>query len=212
MEKEKFNRPELSVVIPVFNSADTLEELFLRIQKTAAEMAMTLEVIFVEDRGRDESWSKITALKQAFPDQVTAIRFSRNFGQNSATLCGMRFASGNYIVTIDDDLQTPPEEIPRLLDWMEAKKAEIVYGIYPQQAHTLFRNLGSKLIKKVFFSASGGIRIGSSFRLMTKSLIEKINQHQQDMLFIDQVVTWHTFDIAFVEVKHESRKKGKSGF
>ena len=212
MAEEKAKHPDVSVVVPVFNSENTIEELFNRIQKIAIEMGQTFEVVFVEDWGSDKSWSKIVALKKKFPDEITAIRLSRNFGQNSATLCGMRHASGKYIVTLDDDLQTPPEEIPKLFAWMKEKDAEIVYGIYPQQAHSWFRNTGSQLIKKIFFKASGGIRLGSSFRLLRKNLVEKINQHEQDMLFIDQVVTWHTFDIAFAEVQHENRKKGKSGY
>jgi len=204
--------PELSVVVPVFNSEATLEELFLRIKKVAEEMGFGFEVIFVEDRGSDQSWEKLAALKHIYPKQITAIRLSRNFGQNSATLCGMRHASGKFLLTIDDDLQTPPEEIPKLFGRMKEKKAEVVYGIYPEKAHSWFRNLGSRLIKKIFFKASGGIRIGSSFRLMKKELVEKVNLHEQDMLFIDQVITWHTFDIDFIEVEHQARKSGNSGY
>ncbi|TSA25410.1 MAG: glycosyltransferase, partial [Bacteroidetes bacterium] len=98
--------PKYSIVIPVFNSEESLEELYSGIQALFAERQERFEVVFVDDRSRDNSWEVLKKLKAAHTDTITAIRLARNFGQHNATLCGLGFARGELIVTIDDDLQT----------------------------------------------------------------------------------------------------------
>ena len=140
------------------------------------------------------------------------MKLGRNFGQHNATLCGIRHASGNLIITLDDDLQTPPSEISKLIALHEATDCELAYGIYPQKKHSWFRNLGSKLLKRLFRYLVNGIRDGSSFRLLTRDLANKLDAHNQHFVFIDQMLSWHTDDVEFADVEHREREEGKSGY
>src|SRR5210317_1297761 len=120
-------QPTFSVVVPVFNSEDTLGELFNRSKAVIEEMDASFEFIFVEDCGRDNSWGVLQQMKKEHPDLITAIKLHRNYGQHNATICGFGFARGEMVITIDDDLQHPPEEIPRLIEKQHEDAADIVY-------------------------------------------------------------------------------------
>lgn len=201
-----------SVVVPVFNSEPSLEELFTGIKSVFDKAEYSFEVIFVEDNSKDNSWEVLTRLKQQYPDHVTAIRLSRNFGQHNATFCGFRFAKGDLIITIDDDLQTPPSEITKLFTEYESSNADLVYGYYGHKNHSRMRNLGSRSLKtsaRVFHNSPGE---GSSFRLLTSELAKKILHHEQNFIFLDEVLLWYTDDLAFTEVKHLPRKYDQSGY
>src|SRR5690348_11028641 len=101
--------PEYSVVVPVFNSEKTLWELCTRIETTFHKINASFEIILVNDFSHDNSWNVIKEIKQKFGDELTAIHLRRNFGQHKALLCGFQFARGEYIITMDDDLQFFPE-------------------------------------------------------------------------------------------------------
>lgn len=205
-------RAEVSVVVPVFNSAATLPELHERLSSTFTQLGKRWEVIYVFDGGAEDSWTALKQLKRSDPDHVTAIRLARNFGQHNATLCGIGFAAGDWIVTLDDDLQIPPEEIKSLLDSQAETGSDLTYGIFRKKKHSWFRNLGSKLFKKAFRYLVNGVPDGSSFRLMSRSLADQISQFNYHHVFLDQLLSWYTMDIGFQEVIHESRKEGKSGY
>ena len=203
---------DISIVVPVYNSEGTLEPLFKRIRKTMNKLGHKFEVIFIEDGCRDNSWQKLIQLKRTNPEEVTIIKLARNFGQNSATWCGLNYASGDLVVTIDDDLQIPPEEIEKLIIKYKETQPDIVYGVFPNKGHSFFRNLGSRFIKMLFKYMVNGSEIGSSFRLISGKMVNMIKDHTQDLLFIDQVISWHTIDIEFLEVDHEPRTVGSSGY
>jgi undecaprenyl-phosphate 4-deoxy-4-formamido-L-arabinose transferase len=203
---------EYSVVVPVYNSNKTLRELFTRIRKVLDSLEKTFEVIFIEDCGSDKSWDVLCELKKEFPDHVTAIKLSKNFGQHNAIMCGFNFAKGQWIITIDDDLQIPPEEIPKLIDHAFHQQSELVYGVYGKKKHNIFRNLGSACIQQIFktvFKSKGPI---TSFRLIRSQLIDKIKGHSQSFVFIDGVAHWHTQYISRVQVNHYPRSSGESGY
>ncbi len=204
--------PDVSVVVPVFNSAGTLEELYRRTESTFSELELDFEMIFVFDGGAESAWKVLISLKKENPERVTAIRLARNFGQHNATLCGLSFARARQIVTIDDDLQTPPEAIADLLAHQKETGAEVVYGTYPRQRHGLFRNLASKAFKKMYKYVTKGAGTGSSFRLISQTLAEDILSINHTHVFIDQLFSWYTQDFAFVEVTHHKRADGKSGY
>jgi glycosyltransferase involved in cell wall biosynthesis len=128
------NEIEYSVVVPVFNSEASLEELLSRLTTVMNSTGKSYELIFVDDGSRDHSWEIMKKLKEKNSGVLTAIRLAKNFGQHSATFCGFNFAKGNFIITIDDDLQCPPEEIPKLIKVMEETDAELVYGIYNKKS------------------------------------------------------------------------------
>lgn len=201
----------LSIVIPVYKSAPTLELLYAEISKSL-DGRVPFEVVFVDDGSNDGSWNVLQKIKQAHPGNVTAIKFSRNFGQHNAIACGFGFANGEIIVTMDDDLQHPPAEIVKLLEKYEATKADVVYGIYTTKQHSQWRNAGSGILRGGA-ALEGKSGVGSSFRLITKSLATKIASHlQSGFLFIDEVIHWYTANIVGVSVEHHPRREGKSTY
>jgi polyisoprenyl-phosphate glycosyltransferase len=205
--------PDCSVIVPVFNSEKSLEELFQRIKKVMEDEGKSFEVIFVEDGGWDHSWDVLSSLKSAYPENVYAIRLSKNYGQHNATFCGFTFAKGDLIITIDDDLQNPPEEITKLFRHEENTNADLVYGIYHKKQHSFLRNVASKSLKtaaKVFLDRPGQ---GSSFRLIKRGLLDKLLEHSNNFIFIDEIFNWYTDEIEFVFVQHLKRpSSSKSGY
>lgn len=204
-------KTDITVVVPVYRSVDTLKPLYERTAAVLEKHGLTYEVLFVEDGGPLESWKELLSLKKQFPETVTIIRLGRNYGQNAATVCGITNARGASVITMDDDLQTPPEEIAKLLEKQKETEAEIVFGVVPKQQNPLVKRLGSKLIKQIFDWVDGA-DIGSSFRLIDSRLKEKLIQQNHDQLFLNQVVHWYTDEIEKVEVKHDVRSEGRSGY
>jgi polyisoprenyl-phosphate glycosyltransferase len=193
---------EYSIIIPVFNGADSLEELFQRIGKVMHGTGKSYEVIFVDDHSRDASWNTLVKIQKTNPAIVTAIRLARNFGQHNATVCGVANCRGNYILTMDDDLQNPPEEIPKLIDAMKNTDADLVYGIYKNKKHSLARNMGSSALRASSHYVYSNKGKGSSFRLMKSSLGKNLLNHQLNFIFIDELFNWYTSHIEFVTVEH----------
>ena len=204
--------PEYSIVVPVFNSCESLEELFLRIAKTMAAIGKTFEVIFVDDGSVDTSWNILQSIQRSNPEKVIAVRLAKNFGQHNATICGIAQASGAYIITIDDDLLNPPEEIAKLIETMQNSDADLVYGIYGKKQHSMARNLGSGALKgwsRRVFKTKGD---GSSFRLMKSSLAKNLLNHQINFIYIDELFNWYTGHITFVLVDHRKRPYQQSTY
>lgn len=202
---------DITVVVPVYNSVETLEPLYNRTVETLTRLGKTFEVLFVEDGGVQESWDVLTQLKDNYGEHVTVIRLGRNYGQNAATVCGIIHAKGQAVITIDDDLQTPPEEIEKLLNHHENTEDDIVFGIVSVQNSPIVRRIGSELMKRMFRWADGA-EIGSSFRYISSTLKSQLVQQAHDKLFLNQVVHWYTDKVGKIEVVHEPRQEGKSGY
>jgi polyisoprenyl-phosphate glycosyltransferase len=204
--------PDYSIVVPVYNSCESLEELYRRIGLTMNTIHKAFEVIFVDDGSSDASWSTLGSIQKEHAENVIAVRLARNFGQHNATICGIAQASGAFIVTIDDDLQNPPEEIAKLIDTMKSTDADLVYGIYGKKQHSMARNLGSGALKgwsRRIFKTKGN---GSSFRLMKSSLGKNLLNHQINFIYIDELFNWYTSHIAFVPVDHVKRPYQQSTY
>lgn len=172
---------------------------------------LSFEVLFVEDGGTDESWSELKRIKSLYPEQIRLVRFARNYGQNAATVCGISQALGANIITIDDDLQTPPEEISKLLKAQKESGADVVFGVTSEQNNPFFKRVGSSALKRIFKYIDGS-DLGSSFRFIGQQLKEKLVKQSHDQLFLNQVIHWYTDEIVKVEVEHESRSEGNSGY
>ncbi|PBQ30969.1 hypothetical protein CNR22_04020 [Sphingobacteriaceae bacterium] len=201
-----------SIIVPVYKSVATLEQLYTGVADLMAKLGQSFEVIFVEDNGSQESWQQLLSLKKRFPDKITLIKLTKNFGQNGATLCGIDEAKGKVILTLDDDLQVHPSELEKLINRQLETQADVIYGIYNEKTSSWLRNTGSALIKKIFRSTEQGSNIGSSIRLITANIAGYLRNHSQDHLFINQVVSWYTFDTQFVTVARNPRFEGKSGY
>jgi len=193
--------PTVSVVVPVYRGADSIGVLFTRLQKTFGASGESFEVLFVDDRGAANNWPEIESLTSQHPE-ARGIRLSRNFGQHAATLCGILRARGEWIVTIDEDLEQPPESIPAML----AKAREgylVVYGVNEKRSHALWRNITSELGRTAFkFAIPSLNRDYTSFRLIHHSVAKDLHRFQSPFTFIDGYISWITTNYATVIVPH----------
>lgn len=207
--KENFT----SVVIPVFNSAATMSELCSRIHNVFISLDRPYEIILVDDGSTDASWAEIEKIKISGNSNISGIKLSKNFGQHNAILCGFNFCKGDLIITMDDDLQHPPEEIPKLLLKYEETKADVVYGMPLDKKHSSMRKAGSYFVRSTSEHSSSKVQGGSSFRLIKRSLTDTIkNNHNHNFLFLDAILGWYTGNFASIEVSHAPRKAGRSGY
>lgn len=202
----------ISVVIPVYNADLSLEGLYLQLIPAMETITKSFEVIMVDDRSRDGSWDIIMKLTD-MDSRVRGIRMSRNYGQHNAVLCGIRAASYDTIVTMDDDLQNPATEIHLMLDKL-AEGYDVVYGVPQQVEHGLFRSMASKLTKIALKSAMGieTARNVSPFRAFRTKLREGFKNYRSPFVFIDVLLTWSTSNFASVKVRHEPRRAKQSNY
>lgn len=206
------DNPDLSVLVPVYGSNGTLRELLRRLSEVLENGDLSYEVVFVDDSSPDDSWQVLCDLQAAHPERVTAVRLMRNFGQHNALMCGLRHARGKLIVTMDDDLQHPPEEIPKLLEAIEATGADVVYGVPDARKHRRWRNVGSMLVT-AFYRLVFKTRVQpSAFRVMRREVVEAILSYDLNYTFIDGLIAWNTQRIAQVTVEHHQRANGRSGY
>lgn len=208
-----FFTPQYSVVVPVFNSQNTLDELCTRIEETFRKMNAAFEIILVNDYSTDGSWNAIKNLKEKYADKLIAIHLRKNFGQHKALLCGFQYAQGEFVVTIDDDLQFFPEDIELLTMRMDETNADMVYGVYEsERQHSQVRKFGSGAIAYLFEKFGNTVGQGSSFKIIRSSVIEKIKHYNHSFTFIDEILSWHTTKIDWQNVRHAARREGNSGY
>lgn len=205
--------PTYSVVVPVFNSEKTLEELCTRISSIFQQINQSFEIILVNDSSSDQSWEVIGRLKNKFPEQLTGINLRGNFGQHKALLCGFQFARGQFVITIDDDLQFFPEDIEQLIQKIDSTNADLVYGTYmDERQHSAVRKWGSNFMGYIFQKFGNTVGQGSSFKIIRQSVIEKIKDYNHSFTFVDEILSWHTTKIEWQQVRHAARKEGNSGY
>lgn len=203
---------QLSVVIPVYRSQFTLPELHRRLVAVLEPVVPAFEIILVEDCGGDDSWRVIQELAASDP-RLHGIKLARNFGQHNALLCGIRAAHGELIVTIDDDLQNPPEEIPKLLARL-SETVDVVYGSPANETHGFFRNQASRITKLALQGSMGVESAGkvSAFRLFRARLRDAFDAYRSPSVNIDVLLTWGTTRFASVDVRQDERLVGDSGY
>lgn len=209
-------RLEYSVVVPVYNAEATLQGLALRLQKVFAGITPDYELVFVDDGSQDRSWAILEEL-HASDSRLKIIQLMRNFGQHHAILCGLKHAAGNWIVTLDDDLQNPPEEIPKLIKAARENDLDLAIGIPRQQKNQeLYRNIASRIVSYALvhvFSLSHHLQI-SSFRLMSRKVADEVSRMATSNPAIDAML-FSILDrrkISNVYVEHHRRKEGRSGY
>lgn len=202
----------ISIVIPVYNSEPTLEELHERIVQVASIHGIEFELIFVNDGSRDGSWNVVERIA-ARDARVRGFNLMRNYGQHNALLCGVRAALNPIIVTMDDDLQHPPEELPKLLEAL-APDVDVVYGVPESEQHGLLRDLASVITKKALQASMGAdvARLVSAFRVFRSSLREAFGVYQGTFISLDVLLTWGTTRFAARRVRHDARLVGASNY
>ena len=204
--------PSLSVVIPVYRSARILADLIERLEPALRELTDDFEVLFVDDCSPDDSWKVVQDLANAHPC-VRGIHLMRNAGQHSALLCGIRAAAKEVVVTIDDDLQHPPDQIQVLLAEL-AGGHDVVYGYPEKEQHGLFRDLASVFTKFALKNAMGSTtaRRSSAFRAFRTRVREAFEGYRGQFVSIDVLLTWGTTRFSAVPVRHDPRKEGESNY
>jgi glycosyltransferase involved in cell wall biosynthesis len=203
-----------SIVIPVFNGEKSIEELYERVKIIFNQIDKKFEIIFVDDNSKDNSFEVLCKLHEKY-NNVKIIQLARNFGQHKALLCGMHYINGEYVITMDDDLQHPPEEIPKLIDAMDRNpEMDVVIGKYDTKRHNLIRNLGTKMTNRftsMIFKKDKNLKL-TSFRLMKGYIVEALLESQTITPRIGTMLLQVNSRILNINVHHETRKYGRSGY
>ena len=202
----------VSVVVPVYNSEQSLPLLVERLAQVLRPGGELGELILVNDESADRSWAVVQELAARYP-WIRGYNLMRNYGQHNALLCGIRLAAYPVIVTLDDDLQNPPEEIPRLLAKL-GEGYDVVYGAPQAQAHGMFRNLASWITKLALQAAMGAesARNVSAFRVFRTQLRDAFARYSGPHVSIDVLLTWGTRKFGVVTVRNDLRTIGVSNY
>lgn len=200
------------MVVPVYRSAETLAELATRVAAAMDGLGRRFELVLVNDGSPDGSWAAIQGLAAKDP-RIQGLDLMRNYGQHNALLAGIRAARHEVVVTMDDDLQNPPEEIGRMLAVLE-QGHDVVYGTPRAMHHGLWRNAASRITKlalQSFMGAETASRV-SAFRAFRTRLRAGFADYRSSYVSIDVLLTWSTRRFAHVEVDHHPRKSGVSNY
>lgn len=199
----------VSVVVPVYRSTTSLLPLVTRLEQ--ALKGRDFEILLVDDGSPESTW-KIASELAMTRKSVSAIRLGRNFGQHNALIAGIRSARHPIIVTLDDDLQNPPEEVPRLLAAL-TPGIDVVYGVSPDIAQRAWRRWASSLSRWVI-AHLGAVNVAdmSSFRVIRTHLRDGFPEDLGPSVSLDAMLSWITERFTTVEVEHADRQEGESNY
>ena len=207
-------KPHISVVIPVYNESKNLKQLFARLTTTLDKTGKTYEIIFTNDGSKDNSNEILEGFYKLRPEQIRVIEFSRNFGQHMAVMAGFELSKGDIIVTLDSDLQNPPEEIPKLLALAE-KGHDLVSGIrLHERKDNWFRRNTSILVNKVraLITNINMTDHGCMLRAYSRNVIDLMIASNETSVFIPALAYTYATNPAEVKVDHEARATGTSKY
>jgi glycosyltransferase involved in cell wall biosynthesis len=202
----------ITVVIPVFNAEESLQELISRLRPVLSSLCKDYEVVLVNDGSEDDSWKMITQLA-AENGWIRGIDLMRNYGQQNAALCGIRVAKHEIVVTLDDDLQHPPEEIPKLVRKL-TEGYDVVYGTPEKKQHGFWRKLASLMARRILRFAFGSDIVFnmSAFRAFRTKTRDAFEGYHGPLVSIDVLLTWASTRLTSVKVRHDRRLFGESGY
>ena len=203
---------KLSFIIPIYSSEGSISYLVNSLEKLKIDDSW--EVIFVEDGSRDKSFETLFKLLKKSSLNAKLIRHNRNYGEHQAVITGYRYASGNYVVNLDDDLQNPPEEALKLFHWAEHNNLDVVYGEYEKDNHSEWRNFGSKiahLTAHFFLDLPKKCGI-SSFRCLKGPIAKEVAKYNGPYPYIDGLIAQISQSIESIKVRHDKRYLGRSGY
>ncbi|MDD3432101.1 MAG: glycosyltransferase family 2 protein [Bacteroidales bacterium] len=207
---------DISIVIPLYNEAESLPELFKRIQTVMEQNRFSFEVIFVDDGSKDASWQVITELKEAHPDQIRALKFRRNYGKSPALFCGFKKAEGEVVFTMDADLQDRPEELPEMYRTLIEGNYDLVSGWKKKRYDSkVSKNLPSKIYNATARSITG-IKLhdmNCGLKAYRKEVIKNIEVYGEMHRYIPYLAKNAGYNkIGEKVVQHQKRKFGQSKF
>lgn len=202
----------LSIVIPVYNAEKTIESLCRTLVSLYGE-SFRLEIVLVNDCSKDSSHLICRRLQEEFRDVITYIRLARNFGEHNAVMAGLNHATGELCAVMDDDFQNPPEEIARLVGEI-GKGYDVVYSYYPMKQDGFFRNLGSRIndrMATIILRKPADLYL-SSFKVMNRFVVDEVVKYFGPDPYLDAIILRSTDNIGKVEVQHDKRRHGRSGY
>ncbi len=202
----------VSVVIPCYRSAGSLPELIGRLTTVLDVATAEYEVLLVVDGSPDDTWAAASALAGKY-NAVHAIQLARNYGQHPAIIAGVRAAVYDVVVTMDDDLQHPPEEIPKLLAAL-TDDVDLVYGVPVREEHGAMRSFASRLVKSGMSGPLGvqNARMMTAFRAFRTFVRDSFERVYGPHVSVDVALSWATTRVAAVEVRMDRRTHGRSGY
>ncbi|HXY98787.1 MAG TPA: glycosyltransferase family 2 protein [Stellaceae bacterium] len=204
--------PALSIVIPVYNGAGSIGELVAALE--SLEVPGGHEIVLVNDCSPDDSLAVCRGLLARAKVPMTLVDLSRNFGEHNAVMAGLRHAAGAHVITMDDDLQNPPSEVLRLLDYARSSGKEAVYAFYAHKEHALWRNLGSRFTNRVadwLLDKPKGLYL-SSFRCFSAFVVREITRYEGPFPYVDGLILQVTQSLGRLEVQHLPRAHGRSNY
>lgn len=204
-----------SVVVPIYNSARIIDELYNRIKVEFENVIHAdFELVLVDDFSKDDSFAVMKRLGEK-DGRVKYIRLAKNHGQQKAVLCGIEHTSGDFIVTMDDDLQHPPEEIPKLIAKMESDpNINVVIGMYDSKKHNGIRKMGTRMLdalSNMVFRKDRELKL-TSFRLMKSYVADNLSEVDLRSPTVGHCLLMVEGNMANTLVRHDARKVGKSGY
>ncbi|QQR88954.1 MAG: glycosyltransferase family 2 protein [Myxococcales bacterium] len=204
---------EISVVIPVYRSKTMLAELHERLSLALEKLGLSYEIVFVDDNSSDGSWEELVALADK-DSHIRLVQLTKNFGQQRAVLCGLRYSRGRFVVTLDDDLQQRPSEIALLYEAIKHSDADVVVGRYEKKKHGPIRALGTWLVKRV-----AQLTIGipkelelTSFRIIRRQIVDEVVKLRSTNPIVGFLLFHITHRISNITVSHDPRRNGKSSY
>ncbi len=201
-----------SIVVPVYNSADVVGETVHRIVATFEDQGLAYQLVLVNDGSSDSSWQVIAELARA-NSHVVAVNLLRNYGQHNANLAGFREATGDYVITMDDDLQNPPDQVRLLIDEAMTGR-DVVFGRFAVKQAAFYRRLGSTLISLInrrVFAQPAELAV-SNFRILRRDVVDRICASRTAYPYITGQALLYSSNRSDVLVRHEARSVGKSTY
>jgi glycosyltransferase involved in cell wall biosynthesis len=210
---ESETRPELSIVIPAFNEKENIHIIYRELTKVLGALEMSWEILFVDDGSKDGTWEQIVSLNKLDPN-VKGLRLTRNFGHQYALLAGLGRSIGRAVISMDGDLQHPPEDIPRLVEeWKKGSKVVNTIRRDPSD-FSIFKKLTAVVYYKVF-SFLSGVKIErgmADFRLLDRQAVDSVLQFPEEGLFLRGLVQWIGYESSSIEYQSNNRFSGTSKF
>jgi len=201
---------EISIVVPVYNSEGSLDELNRQIDEAIKHL--TYELILVNDRSKDKSWDKIVELAK-INKRIKGVSLKKNSGQDNAIMAGLGLATGKFVVVMDDDLQHSPSDIVKLYEKCKTG-FDVCYGLFVNKKQSLWKNLGSKFneyISELFLNKPKGLYL-SPYKIMSGDLVKEITQYKGPFPYLDGIILSLTANITQIELTHHKRQEGKGNY
>lgn len=202
----------ISVIVPVYNSEATVSLLLKRLTAALSLITDDYEIVLVEDGSSDNSWTAIEQECAIYGERIVAVQLMRNYGQHNALMCGIKIARGRLVVTMDDDLQNPPEEISKLISHIENSELDLVYGKTTERKHAGWRNFGAALVWGFYRTVFRTDVTPTPFRIMRRQLTRSVLFYNLNFTYLDGLLAWCTTRIGSVAVQHHQRAEGRSGY